>query len=144
VRSDFSHYDRYEGFKLRVKEDALSNHVDRRHCWVIWVFCFLPLYACGDKATTAAPAERVANQSTTNRSLSSMGGGSAEQSFTEPPRESLKVDENAVQGRVKESRSTKEIELCVDDKARAFKGPDGVATAPGAEDLQRWIEECGD
>lgn len=111
--------------------------------WIIAVLVVLPLLACGDKATTAPAAEAQSASADQSRSLAQLGGGSGDQASLAVPLESLKVDETAVEAKTREKRSAKEVEACVDEKARNFKGPDGQPSAPSVDDLKAWIEACG-
>lgn len=111
--------------------------------WIIAALVVLPLLACGDKATTAPAAEKPNASADQGRSLAQLGGGSGDQASLAVPLESLRVDETAVETRTREKRSANEVEACVEEKARNFKGPDGQPTAPSAEDLKAWIQTCG-
>lgn len=111
--------------------------------WFVAALVLLSLLACSDKATTAPAADRSSASADQNRSLAQLGGGSGDQASLAVPIESLKVDETAVEAKTREKRSAKEVEACVDEKARNFKGPDGQPSAPSADDLKSWIEACG-
>ena len=111
--------------------------------WFVAALVLLSLLACSDKATTAPAADRLSASADQNRSLAQLGGGSGDQASLAVPLESLKVDETAVEAKTRETRSAKEVEACVDEKARNFKGPDGQPTAPSADDLKAWIQACG-
>jgi hypothetical protein len=72
-----------------------------------------------------------------------MGGGAGDKAPLAVPLESLNLDAPPVEEKTRERRSAKEVEACVDEKTRNFKGPNGEASAPSMEELRVLIESCG-
>jgi hypothetical protein len=81
------------------------------------------------------------------------GGGNSSKAMSEPPRRSLNelgggekdagrpvsVDETAVSPvKVKVTKPSADVERCVDAKIAASQ-----PSVPSADDLQRWVTECG-
>jgi len=125
------------------KEGALINRAVFLNRWFVVAFCALPLFACGDKETTVAPAAETPPGTVTSRSLSDMGAGAGDEAQLAVPLESLDLESTPISGQIRERRSAREVEACVEQKAGNFKGPDGEPSAPSADDLRAFIEACG-
>jgi hypothetical protein len=111
--------------------------------WVVYFVMLMPLTACGDKATSASPADQAAVQVSTGRSLTDMGGGSGDEAPLAVPLESLDLKNTPIETKSVERRSAKEVEACMDERAANFKGPDGQPGVPSIEDLKSIIQACG-